>query len=126
MYSTTTTLAQDSENISDIYKGLLLGVVGSTNIIGMCPLLLWLHTKHFHTALKYLPFLKSCHPTLRIYNPVLLGSVLKTEKKKQNVVVPVFSSASMPLYPTSFTNPFFQFCSVLFLLMPERVILFPR
>lgn len=49
----------------------------------MCPLLLWLHTKHFHTALKYLPFLKSCHPTLRIYNPVLLGSVLKTEKKAE-------------------------------------------
>lgn len=37
---------------------------------------------------------------------------MKTTTKKQNVVFPLLSSASMPFYPF-FINPF-HFCSVLF------------
>lgn len=104
-------------------KGLLLGVVGSTDIIWISisdswtvrPLLLWLHTKHFHTALTYLPFLNTkknsppCTQNLIIII-IFLDSILKTEKKKkktrQNAVGPIFLFSQYDIVQHLFINQF--------------------
>lgn len=131
--------------LSDIYRGVTLrccGVHGYyldffiSDLWNTRPLLLWFYTKHFHTALKYLPFFlkkrkketktTTCIQNLSSCRFSWLGS---DDRKKRNNRVWWSHFFLQPVCHCSqhlFISLFSRRRSVLFTFTPERRILISR
>lgn len=101
------------------------------------PLLLWFYTKHFHTALKYLPFFfkkKNRNEDHHLHSEFIILSFFLArfwwqKKKKRNNRVWWSHFFLQPVCHCTqhlFISPFSRRRSVLFTFTPERLILISR